>query len=167
MDRLVGARPRALLVFSMALAFGGGAGAAGLDDAVITVSGSTNTQPYTISVSSDGSATVMVAGASTAKHVTVPAAATARFFADLQAARKGNAASVPCMKSVSFGTTTHVTWQGWVSPDLDCPPKDDLGSALVADVEAIRTAAGMTGPPMRGGPAQMPQGPVPETTPRE
>ncbi len=157
MDRQVGERPRALLVFKMVLraalvgglAFTGAAAAASLDNAVIAVSGSTNTLGYTISVASDGSATMTVAGRPSAKKFNVDAATTARFFADLSAARKGKAVSVPCMKSASFGTTTRVTWQGWVSPDLDCPPKDDLGSALVTDVEAIRKASGMTGPPMR------------------
>jgi hypothetical protein len=116
-----------------------------LDTATIVDSGSTNANGYTIHVASDGNASVVYQprGGSpigSPKKFTVPAATTARFFADLAAARKGNMATVPCMKSVSFGTTLKVTWQGWTSPDLTCPPKDALGEALVSDVAAIRNA---------------------------
>lgn len=119
-----------------------------LDSATIVDSGSTNANGYTIHVTSDGNASVLYQprGGSpigTPKKFTVPAATTARFFTDLAAARKGNAATVPCMKSVSFGTTLKVTWQGWTSPDLTCPPKDALGEALVSDVAAIRNAGGI------------------------
>ena len=117
------------------------------DSAVIVNSGSTNSVGYKIEVWPDGkaSATMQSRGGApgTPKAFAVPAATASRFFADLAAARKGNATSVPCMKSASFGTTTHVNWQGWVSPDLSCPPKGQLGDALVQDVDAIRKAAGI------------------------
>ena len=48
------------------------------------------------------------------------------------------------MKSASFGMAEHVKWQGWVSPDLTCPPKDSLGEALVKDIGEIRQAAGVS-----------------------
>ncbi len=118
------------------------------DTATIVDSGSTNANGYTIHIASDGNASVTYQprGGSpigTPKPFTVPAATTARFFTDLAAARKGNVATVPCMKPVSFGTTLKVTWQGWTSPDLTCPPKDALGEALVSDVAAIRNAGGI------------------------
>jgi hypothetical protein len=56
------------------------------------------------------------------------------------------------MKSVSFGSTLKITWQGWVSPDLTCPPKDSLGDALIKDVDAIRQAAGISAMPLRQAP---------------
>lgn len=122
------------------------------DNAVITNSGSTNAYGYTITVTPDGKATVAMqakgAAPSAAKPFTVPSATITKFFDDLAAARKGNIASVPCMKSVSFGSTTHVAWQGWQSPDLDCPPKDDLGTALLNDVDAIRKASGISSTPL-------------------
>ena len=122
------------------------------DSAVITNSGSTNAYGYTITVTPDGKATVAMqakgAAPSAAKPFSVPSATITKFFDDLAAARKANIASVPCMKSVSFGSTTHVAWQGWQSPDLDCPPKDDLGTALVNDVEAIRKASGISSTPL-------------------
>jgi hypothetical protein len=123
------------------------------DSAAIVNSGSTNSYGYTITVWSDGtgSVTLQARGGtpSSPKAFTVPSATTARFFADLAAARKGNATTVPCMKSVSFGSTTRISWQGWESPDLTCPPKDSLGEALVKDVDAIRKAAGIQELPLR------------------
>jgi hypothetical protein len=53
------------------------------------------------------------------------------------------------MKSASFGTSTHITWQGWVSPDLECPPKTSAGDALVKDVQEIRQASGSANAPLR------------------
>lgn len=134
--------------------------AAPRDSAVIVDSGSTNTLGSRIEVWSDGTAAMTLqqkVGASPppAKSFTVPMATVKQFFADLAAARKGNAATVPCMKSASFGTTTRVTWQGWVSPDLTCPPKDALGAALIADVQRIREASGAAPAPLRQGPVEM------------
>jgi len=118
------------------------------DSAVIVNSGSTNSVGYKITVWSDGSGSALLQSrdgtpAGKPKSFSLPEATTSRFFADLAAARKANAVSVPCMKSASFGTTTHITWQGWVSPDLDCPPKGAEGDALVKDVAAIRQASGV------------------------
>jgi hypothetical protein len=135
-------------------------GAVSPDSAKIVDSGSTNTSGYTIVVQSDGSATVTVqqsATQSTApKSFTLPQATATRFFTDLAAAKTGNAVTVPCMKSASFGTTLRITWQGWTSPDLSCPPKDSLGTALISDVQAIREAAGIGTVPLRHGPADAP-----------
>jgi hypothetical protein len=122
--------------------------AAPRDTAVIVNSGSTNSYGYSIAVWSDGTASVTLqerggGAVGTPKPFTISAATTARFFADLAAARKGAMTTAPCMKSASFGTSTHVTWQGWTSPDLSCPPNDSLGDALVGDVDAIRKAAGV------------------------
>ncbi|HEV3091580.1 MAG TPA: hypothetical protein VGX91_09110 [Candidatus Cybelea sp.] len=128
------------------------------DTALIVDSGSTNTLGYRIEVSADGAASISMQGRSTtaspgpAKAFTVSADTVKKFFADLAAARSGNVATVPCMKSASFGTTLHVTWQGWTSPDLSCPPKDQLGTALVADVDAIRNASGVGPAPLRQAP---------------
>lgn len=124
------------------------------DSAVIVNSGSTNTIGYKISVWSDGTASVTMqqregSSASRPKSFNVPSPIATHFFSDLAAARSGKAVTVPCMKSASFGTSTHVTWQGWVSPDLDCPPKDSLGQALAKDVEEIVKAAEIVPVPLR------------------
>ena len=107
---------------------------------------------YSIEVRSDGSASVSDAdrgAARAAESVRASGDTAKRFFADLAAARKANAATAPCMKSASFGSSTHVTWQGWTSPDLSCPPNGDAGTALVNDVDAIHAASGMGTPPLR------------------
>lgn len=129
-------------------------GAGTRDSAVIVNSGSTNTAGYRIALSSDGSASVTTqnrdgAPAGKTKSFSVPASTVARFFSDLATARKEKAPLVPCMKSASFGTSTHVTWQGWVSPDLDCPPATPAVQALVKDLGAIRQAAGVSVAPLR------------------
>lgn len=143
-----------------ALAIASLVAAAPSDNAVIVNSGSTNAYGYKITVASDGKATVMLQShggnaASTPKPFAVPAATASKFFADLAAARKGNVATVPCMKSASFGSSIHVSWQGWTSPDLTCPAKDSLGDALISDVEAIRKASGISESP----PLHAPSGP--------
>jgi hypothetical protein len=154
----------ALRAFLCALAVAALMGAGTPDTASIVNSGSTNAYGYTIEVSSNGKASVLLkergaAAASAAKSFTVPSAIVARFFADLAAARKGDAQTVPCMKSASFGSTIHITWQQWVSPDLTCPAKDSLGDALIKDVDAIRQASGISPMPLRGA------GPVIESAP--
>lgn len=128
------------------------------DSAVIVDSGSTNTLGYRIDVRSDGSASVTV-GSASPKPFTLPQETASRFFADLAAARKGNATTEPCMKSASFGSTIRVTWQGWISPDLTCPPKDSLGTALVNDVNEIRGISGVKAAPLRGEPTTEAQPP--------
>jgi hypothetical protein len=130
------------------------------DYAVIADSGSTNMLGYQIQVAPDGSASITMQPATeptSPKPFTIPKAVVTRFFADLAAARKANLTTVPCMKSVSFGSTIRVTWQGWVSPDLTCPPKDALGTALVSDVQSIRDASGVGAAPLRRGPVETPR----------
>lgn len=124
------------------------AGAAGaVDGATIVNSGSTNTPGYTIAVRSDGSATLAVRGrlgmpANPPKSFSVSSTVAQQFMDDLKAARDGHAAGQPCMKSASFGTTTRVTWHGWTSPDLQCPP-GGLLAPLARDVAQIRAASGI------------------------
>lgn len=133
------------------------------DIAVIVDSGSTNFSGYKIEISSDGSGSVTLqprgGTPSPPKKFTAPTATTARFFSDLAAARKANAAAVPCIKSASFGSSINVTWHGWTSNDLTCPAQDSAGAALIADVDAIRHAAGVTDLPPRAA------GPIIESTP--
>ncbi len=124
------------------------------DSAVIINSGSTNTVGYAITVWSDGKASLTTQnrdGSSTgpAKAFSVPPETASRFFADLATAKKTNAVTVLCMKSASFGSSMHVKWQGWVSQDLECPPKDSAGQALVKDVDEIRQASGLAQTPLR------------------
>jgi hypothetical protein len=118
------------------------------DGAVIVDSGSTNTSGYRIDVWSDGRAVLTLQDRmgnthGAPKSFRVKRSVAARLFADLKAARDGNAKGEPCMKSASFGTTTRVSWHAWNSPDLDCPGDNPLVTALVRDLGAIRSASGV------------------------
>ncbi len=117
------------------------------DGAVIVDSGSTNTAGYRIEIWSDGAATVALhrraAAPGAPQPFSVGADVTARFFADLKAAKAANMTGSPCMKSASFGTTTRVSWHGWTSPDLDCPSENALLNAVIHDVNLIRAASGI------------------------
>ncbi|MBV8344990.1 MAG: hypothetical protein JO190_08380 [Candidatus Eremiobacteraeota bacterium] len=133
--------------------------AAPRDSAIIINSGSTNTIGYAITVWSDGKASLTTQNrdgspAGPAKPFSVAPATAARFFADLATAKNAKAATVPCMKSASFGSSMHVKWQDWTSPDLECPPKTSAGDALVKDVDDIRQASGLAQTPLR--PPQQP-----------
>lgn len=145
-------RPFSSLAFVAALAIGGivnTACASEADSASIVNSGSTNTAGYQIDVHSDGAAVVTLkphpgsnlpAGP---KSFTIAPALAASFFADLKAVRDANVAGAPCMKSASFGSSTHVSWHDWKSPDLECPPQNAKVGALIHDVGAIRDASGI------------------------
>ncbi len=154
-------RRRVALAIGLAIAL---VAAAPRDSAVIVDSGSTNTQGYKIQVWSDGTASITPAdrfgtAQGAAKPFSVPASTATRFFADLAAARKGAAAGEPCMKSASFGTTTHVVWHGWTSPDLDCPAANALTAALVHDIAEIRQTSGISAEPLRRAPLAQPVSP--------
>jgi hypothetical protein len=129
------------------------------ESAVIVDSGSTNTAGYRIEVWSDGTGVVTVKSRpgnpqTEPKSFTLPATTAARFFTDLKAAQAAKVVGAPCMKSVSFGTSTHVSWSGWTSPDLDCPSDNALIGAVLRDVNAIRAASGVAAlPGVRLGPA--------------
>lgn len=118
---------------------------AALSPASIVNSGSTNTLGFTIRVTPDGGATLTMQQATKSFHVA--AATLKKFFADLSVARRLTTSPASgCMKSASFGSATRIAWQGWTSPDLECPAPNAEISALTGDVHAIREAAGIGGP---------------------
>jgi hypothetical protein len=128
-------------------------GASARDGAAIVNSGSTNASGYKIELWSDGSGVVTLQNRFGTTHgapktFAVSPSLAQRFFADLKAARDGNAVGEPCMKSASFGTTTHAQWHGWSSPDLDCPAGNGLTAALIGDVNSIRSASGVETMPL-------------------
>lgn len=111
--------------------------------AVIVNSGSTNIPGYTLRVRDDGWTTLEQNGATQHKHL--DKALAAHLFADLRAA--GPLGALPramCMKSTSFGSVTTVWYRGARSPDLSCPGSSSAETALGADVNALRDAAGVS-----------------------
>lgn len=116
--------------------------------AVIVNSGSTNIPGYTLRVRDDGWTTLEQAGAT--QHKRVDKALATRLFADLNAA--GPLDALPratCMKSTSFGSVTTVAYRGARSPDVSCPGSSSAQTALGADVNALRDAAGVSQAPGR------------------
>jgi hypothetical protein len=142
--------------------------AAATDGAIIVDSGSTNSLGYRIHVWTNGTASLTVqnrggVAQAAAKSFSVKQSTSTRLFADLKAARDGNATGAGCMKSASFGTTTRITWHDWTSPDLDCPAGNALTAALVHDVGEIRAASGIDTMPLHRG--VMPIRPMPVQAP--
>lgn len=140
----------------LAFALIGGLAAAAVfsrDGAIVNNSGSTNSPGYQIKVWSDGTAQIttrrLATQPSEPRSVSTPRGSVAKFFADLQTARDRHVQGSSCMKSASFGSTTSVSWHGWISPDLSCPSGSAAMSALSQDVRLLVSAIGMqTGPRM-------------------
>lgn len=123
--------------------------AAAPDSATITNNGSTNIVGYTIALHSDGSGTVTMQHAAAAKPFHVAGAVAAKFFANLASARRSETPAGGCVKSASFGSSTHISWHGWTSTDLECPAPNSAVQALSDDLHLILQAAGMGSPPLR------------------
>jgi hypothetical protein len=106
-----------------------------LDGATIANSGSTNAAGWTIQIRSDGQGTVM------GRRFSIAPETAMRFLRDARLARDAHVAGRGCMKSVSFGTRLNVTYHGWTSPDLSCPPSSTPLAELAHDTQAIVSAA--------------------------
>jgi hypothetical protein len=88
---------------------------------IIAKSGSTNTAPYKIQIFDNGGATVSVANEANTKNFPPGTVDTNAIEAQLSPA--GNLKTLggqTCPKSASFGTETHVTYQGVTSGDIQC-----------------------------------------------
>lgn len=105
--------------------------------AVIVNSGSTNTCKYRISVLPSGKATYTVCNKKGAGEIKVNTAT--KFFNDISAAKPlSKLPYKPCVKSVSFGTSTQVRYQGQESPDVSCPSNDLRVTNLYDDAKSIQ-----------------------------
>ena len=112
-------------------------------EALIVNSGSTNSAGYRLRVYADGTTALQQGDAAIRKRVAF--ALVKRFFADLRAA--GALDELPpaaCMKSASFGSSTHIAYRGKMSPDLACPSTAPAARALAVDADALAAAAGVT-----------------------
>jgi hypothetical protein len=112
--------------------------------AIINVSGSTNTFPYSITVYQDGSAKAAVEG-STSSETLPPKTVNIVQLQGLlnQIGDVSKIANGSCAKSVSFGTTTTISYNGNTSGDLQClkddstePRADKDLAAFVANLQA-------------------------------
>ncbi len=121
----------------------------GPDVVMIVNSGSTNTAGYTLRVERAGTVTLIGQDDLPAKK-TVDPKLVAALFNDLKITGPlSKMATARCMKSASFGTVTHVAYQGEVSPDISCPANAGGGRQLEIDTDAIVQAAGVARLPSR------------------
>ena len=112
-------------------------------EALIADSGSTNRSGYRLRVYATGWTALQQGDVALKKRV--PAQLVERFFADLKAA--GPVDRIPvarCMKSASFGSVTQVGYRGALSADLSCPSPSSAARALIVDVSALASAAGVS-----------------------
>jgi len=117
------------------------------EDAVIQNSGSTNAAGYVIVVHRDGSVQIDQAGV--VSRSTLERPQTAWLFAKLQAASPiSNLVSGHCMRSMSFGSTTRVTYRGATTGDLGCT-FDPAARELKRTVDVIAAQLGVAMRPRR------------------
>ncbi len=115
------------------------------EDAVIRNSGSTNAAGYAIIVHPDGSVEIDQAGV--VSRATLERPQTKWLFAKLQADSPiSNLVSAHCMRSMSFGSTTRVTYRGATTGDLGCT-FDPAARELKRTVDVIAAQLGVS---MRG-----------------
>ncbi|MBN3959755.1 hypothetical protein [Nostoc sp. NMS8] len=105
--------------------------------AVIINSGSTNTCKYRIRVLPSGKATYTVCNRKGVGEIKVNTAT--KFFNDISAANSlSKLPYKPCVKPVSFGTSTQVRYQGQKSQDISCPSNDPRVTNLYDDTKSIQ-----------------------------
>jgi len=117
------------------------------EDAVIQNSGSTNAAGYTIVVRRDGGAEIDQAGV--VSHAALARPQTEWLFAKLQADDPvSSLVSGHCMRSMSFGSTTRVTYRGATTGDLGCT-FDPSGRELKRTIDVIAAQLGIAQRPRR------------------
>lgn len=120
------------------------------DAAFIENSGSTNTPGYRLSIDPSGEAEWTLfrrrnsAVCSQGKGRLAPELAQ-QFFADLRRLTPFDKLPLRfCAKSVSFGTTLHLRYEGTESPDLSCALQTPDIKTLLTDLDKINAAVGMS-----------------------
>jgi len=117
------------------------------DAGLIENSGSTNFAGFKIALEPNGNA--LIGEPSGVRRGTVARATTNWFFSHLAADGPLERIAVAhCLKPVSFGSTTTVTWMGHVTPDLSCAGGPAAGE-LNRTVRAIERQLDVT-PQKRG-----------------
>lgn len=109
---------------------------------VITDTGSTNRPGLSISIGTRGHA-VIESRRGAKVRLRIESELQHRFMEHVEAAAPLNELKVNhCMKSVSFGSSTFITYQGSRSPDLSCPNQQDPhAAALQKDLDEIMEKA--------------------------
>lgn len=124
------------------------------DDAVIIGTQPNDTEIYRITVSPDGSAS-MVYGGSFPQEFTVPLDLARRLFEALAVSQSEGWTSEHCAKQAPFLATVRVRWHDWVSSDVECPPRN-VTQSFIALNHAVAKILIEAGPP-----ASVPRNQVP------
>jgi hypothetical protein len=134
----------AILFGSLPFPVVNGWGGQGNDEVIVDNSGSTNFSGYRVVIDPSGQVNVMAHGRSSLNSVyqngqyRIPAETAGKLISDLEAAMPlSGLAGTGCAKSVSFGTSTFVTYKGQTSPDIQCMKSEDLKKDIAVIMEAI------------------------------
>lgn len=132
---------RSLLILAVLIAMASSDAAQTVQQATIEDTGSTNTLGVKIVVNTGGAAQMHVRGEEP-RTVSINPDTCNRLFRDLKAFSPLSALpAVRCAKSVSFGTSLYVEYNGERSPDLSCrAPTDSKVAQLQKDVSEIMQA---------------------------
>lgn len=133
---------RLSLFFGLALAACSGAGspsaapASTPPAAVLSTSGSTDTEPYTFVIQFDGDVTITQDGQTRTGVATE--SSTSQFYTDINANLPvaSISAGADCAKSASFGTTTTITYEASTSADVSCP-NSSAAKQIWNDIEVL------------------------------
>lgn len=123
---------------------------AGELQATIIDSGSTNRPGLRVIIDPQGHATVIERNGET-HHIKLPEQKCGAFLHSVKsAAPLSDLPAHHCFKSVSFGSSLFIEYQGQRSPDLSCPGQQNSDSAALQKeareiLQAARSAAGIRG----------------------
>jgi len=117
---------------------------AGSCTAQVTIidSGSTNIPGVNVKLQKSGPQALVVQRDGSQQNIMLEREICQRLMADLKAAGPLNKLpAAHCMKSVSFGTSVFIEFNGVRSPDLSCRQNDPRAAALKTDASQILSAA--------------------------
>jgi hypothetical protein len=112
--------------------------------------GSTNVPGMNVKLENSSQQAMVEPRGGSAQKITLAKELCNRLMEDLKTAGPLNELPpVHCMKSVSFGTSTFIEYNGARSPDLSCRQTDPRSLALKKDASDILTSAKTQVPPAR------------------
>lgn len=119
----------------------------GNDDVIVDNSGSTNFSGYRVIIGPSGQVNVTAHGKISINTVyqdgqyKIPAETAGKLIIDLEAVMPlSGLRSMGCAKSVSFGTSTFVTYKGQTSPDIQCMKSEEFKKDIAVIMETIPRA---------------------------
>jgi hypothetical protein len=107
--------------------------------------GSTNVPGMNVKLTNSGTEAMVERRGGAKQKITLTQEMCSHLMEDLKAAGPLNELPVRhCMKSVSFGKSLFIEYNGVRSPDLSCQQSDPRSVALRSDASEILSAAGKT-----------------------